>query len=287
MDCFAFARLAFLHGACHGGGAAGDTRPPVGHQDATAAAGSPSGSKALGFDARTAAAKHRGAHRSLHSIYDPTSTNFRRYLTPEKFTERFGPSEQDYQAVIAFAQANGLIVTGTHPSRTILDVQGAVSDIEKVFNMKMCIYQHPVEPRTFFAPNVEPSASLAVPLLTVAGLDNYVIPRPASLRLKPPNAVPCAGSGTYGTYMGWDFRAAYAPGVSLTGAGQVVGLVQFDAYYANDIAVYEAQAGLPNVPLVNVLLDGFSGIPASNSVGVVEYLLTSKWLYPWRPGSLR
>ena len=37
--------------------------------------------------------------------------NYHHYLTPEQFTERFGPTEQDYQAVIAFAKANGLTVT--------------------------------------------------------------------------------------------------------------------------------------------------------------------------------
>ena len=41
----------------------------------------------------------------LDQIYNPASPNYRQYLTPEQFTEQFGPTEQDYQAVIAFAQA--------------------------------------------------------------------------------------------------------------------------------------------------------------------------------------
>ena len=43
----------------------------------------------------------------LQQIYDPANPNFRQYLTPEQFTAQFGPTEQDYQAVIAFAKANG------------------------------------------------------------------------------------------------------------------------------------------------------------------------------------
>src|SRR5579875_3340585 len=39
----------------------------------------------------------------LRQLYDPTSTNFHRFLTPQEFTARFGPTEQDYQAVIQFA----------------------------------------------------------------------------------------------------------------------------------------------------------------------------------------
>jgi len=63
--------------------------------------------------------------------------------------------------------------------------------------------------------------------------------------------------------MGKDFRAAYLPGVTLTGAGQTVGLLEFDGYYASDISTYESAAGLPSVPLQNVLLDSFKGSPVS------------------------
>ena len=44
----------------------------------------------------------------LHQIYDPASPNYHHYLTPEQFTAQFGPTEKDYEAVIAFAKANGL-----------------------------------------------------------------------------------------------------------------------------------------------------------------------------------
>ena len=42
----------------------------------------------------------------------------------------------------------------------------------------MRVYQHPVEARTFFAPDVEPSLDLDTPVLAISGLDNYVRPRP-------------------------------------------------------------------------------------------------------------
>ncbi len=75
--------------------------------------------------------------------------------------------------------------------------------------------------------------------------------------------MPNTGSGPSGTYMGNDFRAAYAPGVTLTGTGQTIGLLEFDGYTASDITYYESQAGLPNVPLTDVLLDSFNGAPTS------------------------
>ena len=84
--------------------------------------------------------------------------------------------------------------------------------------------------------------------------------------------VPNAGSGPGGGYMGKDFRAAYVPDTTLDGSGQVVGLLQFDGYTASDITYYENLAGLPNVTLTNVLIDGANGLP-SGSGGEVEVSL--------------
>jgi hypothetical protein len=205
----------------------------------------------------------------LRRIYDPASPDFRHYLTPEQFTEMFGPTEQDYQAVIAFAESSGLTVTGTHPNRLLVDVDGPVADVEKAFHVTMRVYPHPTETRTFYSPDVEPSVESGIPMLDVSGLDNYQLPQPRILRrtsLEPSAKVtPNAGSGTNGTYMGNDFRAAYVPGISLNGSGQVVGLLEFDGYYSNDIVAYENLAGLTNVTLTNVLLDGFSGTPGSGN----------------------
>jgi len=40
----------------------------------------------------------------LRQLYDPGSTNYHKYLAPQEFAERFGPTEQDYQAVKNFAE---------------------------------------------------------------------------------------------------------------------------------------------------------------------------------------
>src|SRR6266567_8061306 len=103
--------------------------------------------------------------RLLEQLYDPASPGYHQYLTPEQFAERFGPTETDYQAVIAFAKANGLAIAGTHPNRTLLDVNGSVAAIEKIFRVNLRVYQHPKEARLFYAPDAEPSLDLAVPVL--------------------------------------------------------------------------------------------------------------------------
>ena len=44
--------------------------------------------------------------------------------------------------------------------------------------------------------------------------------------------------------MGNDFRDAYVPGTTLTGAGQSIGLVEFETYYPSDITDYEDAIGM-------------------------------------------
>ena len=222
----------------------------------------------------------------LHQLYDPASPNYRRYLTPEQFTKRFGPLESDYQAVSAFAAANGLRVTSRHPNRMLLDVNGSVADVERALHLKMSVYQHPTEARTFYAPDAEPAMDLQVRVLSISGLDNFALPRPRFVPLplnRAQTVSPASGSGPYGCYMGKDFRAAYVPDTSLTGSGQTVGLLQFDGYTASDITYYENLAGLPNVTLSNVLLDGFGGQPTGDG-GEVEVSLDIEMAISMAPG---
>jgi hypothetical protein len=225
----------------------------------------------------------------LQQIYDPASPKYHQYLTPEQFTEQFGPTEQDYQKVIAFATRNGLTVTATSANRVLVDVSGSVADIERAFQVTMLTYRHPVENREFYAPDVEPSVEAGLSVADVSGLDNYALPHPKNVQLtahSQPNSVASrAGSGPQGNYVGNDFRAAYVPETTLTGAGQMVGLLQFDGFYSNDITAYETTAGLPAVPLQTVLLDGYNGTPTTGpNSGNIEVSLDIEMAMSMAPG---
>jgi uncharacterized repeat protein (TIGR01451 family) len=161
-----------------------------------------------------------------------------------------------------------LTVTVTHPNRVVLDVAGTVTDIQNAFHLTLRVYRHPTEAREFYAPDVEPSVDFGVPILHISGLDNYSLPHPNSVQRPASisaNATPNAGSWTDGSYLGRDFRTAYVPGTTLTGTGQGVGLLEFDGFYASDITTYESQAGLPNVPVTIVPIDGGVSTPGSGN----------------------
>jgi subtilase family serine protease len=191
--------------------------------------------------------------------------------------------------LVRFAQSNHLAIVGRHANRLLLDVSGSVSDIERAFKMRLLTYPHPTEDRDFYAPDVDPAIEAQLPLLDVSGLNNYIRPHPHSVQLSDmqaaANAVPRSGSATNGAYQGNDFRAAYVPAVKWTGAGQALGLVQFDGFYSNDIAAYETAAGLPHVPLQTVLLDGYDGSPTTGSKsGNAEVSLDIEMAISMAPG---
>ena len=193
----------------------------------------------------------------LVQLYNPKSPLYHQFLSVEEFTEQFGPSQEDYDAVISFAEKNGLQVTGTSPNRLVVDVEGRVVDIEKAFHVNMNSYQHPTENRIFYSPDREPTVDLGVTLWRVAGLDNFSKPRPANLvRNATANSARATGSGPSGYFIGSDMRAAYYGGTALTGSGQSVGLVEFAGYNMADVTNYFTKVGQPlNVPVVGISTD--------------------------------
>ena len=215
----------------------------------------------------------------LQQIYDPSSPDYRHFLTVKEFREQFGPSPQDYQKVVDFARANGLEVTGSAANGMVVPVSGTVDQIERAFKVPLNVYQHPSERRTFFSPDREPSIPAELRVAHVAGLNNYslaipMLRQPLSTGQKVTNVT---GSGPGGNYLGSDMRAAYYGGTALTGKGQSVALVQFGGYDIDDVignfggTATAADAGgnnyrlsyTPNaagatytVAINNVLLDG-------------------------------
>ncbi len=235
---------------------------------------------AIGFQLRDAA----GLTNLLQQIYDPASPKFHKYLTPEQFTEQFSPSQQDYDDVVAFATSHNLTVLSTHPNRMLLEVSGSAADVEKAFGGTLRIYKHPKENRNFYALDAEPVVPSRLKIQDVSGLSDF--PKPNPKFKHKPSAIetsPKSGTGPSGNYIGQDFRAAYAPGVALTGAGQVIALVQFDGYLASDISAYATLAGISPVPLQNIYLNGFNGVP-TGSGGEVEVSLDIEMVISMAPG---
>jgi subtilase family serine protease len=222
----------------------------------------------------------------LSQVYNPASTNFHNYLTPEQFTAQFGPSQQDYDKVINFAKSNGLEIKETSPDRVLLGVEASVSNIQSAFHVNMHNYQHPTEPRQFIAPDVEPTVDADVPVVYINGLNTFFKSHPMGQRRSgSETGVNGGGTAPNGfSFIGSDFRKAYASGVTQTGAGQSVGLVEEEGYFTSDINAYETAAGISqNFPLQNIVFTNFS-LTATDTNGIQECSLDIEMVMSMAPG---
>jgi subtilase family serine protease len=206
----------------------------------------------------------------LKALYDPSSPSYRHFLTVPEFTERFGPSQEDYDAVIRLVRAQGFTVVGGTRDGMDVQIKGPVSAVETAFHVTMRTYQHPTESRTFYAPDREPTTNLSFALWHISGLDNYSIPHPMYVKksdyakahgIDAGHVVSHAttGSGPSASFLGSDMRAAYYGGTALTGAGQNLGLFEFLGTDLTDLDTYFANVGQTNnVPITLLSTDGTS-----------------------------
>ena len=211
-----------------------------------------------------------GLDSLVSEIYNPKSASYRHYLTVPEFTARFGPTQQDYDAVVRFAQANGFTVTGGTRDGMDVQIKGTVSAIETAFHVNMLTYQHPSENRTFYAPDREPEVNLPFNLWHISGLDNYSIPHPLFVKKDDyakahgiyPDAVvshATTGSGPSASFLGSDMRAAYYQGTALTGAGENLGLFEYEGTDLADLNTYYTNVKQTNkVPVTLLSTDGTS-----------------------------
>ncbi|RRA48264.1 S53 family serine peptidase [Acidipila sp. EB88] len=191
----------------------------------------------------------------LRAQQDPKSPSYHRYLSRAEFAERFAPTQADYDRVTAFARSQGFTVVRTFSNRLLLNVRGTPTQINKAFAVTMQFHQRTAAAAKYYAPDAEPTADATLPILNVVGLSTRTLPQPM---LAHANAVHAntTGSGDSGQFLGSDMRAAYAPGVSLDGAGQSVALVELGPYNISDVNAYFKAVNQPlNVPIYNILLD--------------------------------
>ena len=211
-----------------------------------------------------------GLNSFLKELYDPSSPSYRQFLSVPEFTARFGPTEENYDAVVRYLKSYGFEVTGgTRDGMDVL-IKGPVSAVEAAFRVSMRTYQHPTEDRIFYAPDREPTTGLSFALWHVSGLDNYSIPHPMYVKrsdyakahgINAEDVVSHAttGSGPSASFLGSDMRAAYYGGTALTGAGQNLGLFEFLGTDLADLTTYYKNVGQTNnVPITLLSTDGTS-----------------------------
>ncbi|HVU70511.1 MAG TPA: S53 family peptidase [Ktedonobacteraceae bacterium] len=203
----------------------------------------------------------------LSAQNDPASSYYHHYLTPQEFTNLFGPTPDTVSQVVNYLTSQGLKVNAISSNNTLIDATASVATVEKAFNTSISDYSF--DGRSVYAPASEPSvpASLAGIILNISGLDNVAQYRHYD-NLK---AKPAAGSGPAGGYTPTELRTAYDMNSlisSADGTGQTTAIFELDGYKASDVNAYLSYYGLGSAKYSNVLVDGASNTAGSGAIEV-------------------
>ena len=203
------------------------------------------------------------------AVSTPGNAQFRHFLTPSQYFQRFGTTGGTVSAVSSWLTGAGLHVAGVEAHNRWVEVTGDVAHAQSAFGVSINKYRH--NGQTVQAPTGALSAPVGVAssVLAVAGVDTTpMIVKPATQKPAPPepgfrNSQPC--SAFYGEkmattlpqfnghtlpyapcgYKGTQFRSAYEGSTTLDGTGVTVAIT--DAYaspnIASDAATYASRNG--------------------------------------------
>jgi hypothetical protein len=122
--------------------------------------------------------KHSQTQEAAALLYldqqqDESSPNFHRWLTPEEFGERFGPSITEIQAVTSWLQSHGFQVTNVTRGRHIIEFSGTAAQVNETFHTPM--HRYVVRDKEFWANASDPQipAALAPVIAGIASLNNF------------------------------------------------------------------------------------------------------------------
>ncbi|HEX4864534.1 MAG TPA: protease pro-enzyme activation domain-containing protein, partial [Acidimicrobiales bacterium] len=186
------------------------------------------------------------------SEHNPSSPDYRHFLTPEDFAARFGVPAATYQRVVSWVRSGGLQITQTNPAGDWVAATGTVSQLQKLF--QTTIQSFIVKGVPFLANTTAPVVPAGDSIVSVVGLNTlqkFSTPTRPANAAKPaqsPTVPGCLPSCTYGPQ---DLWSLYHMPSSNLGQGQpmaIFGEGRTDDVIAN-LRGFERQYKLPAVPV--------------------------------------
>ncbi|WP_206670989.1 protease pro-enzyme activation domain-containing protein [Streptomyces sp. CB01881] len=194
--------------------------------------------------------------RFLTAVATPGTPEYGRYLTPQQFTERFGPTQAGVEQVKAYLAAQGLTVGSVSANRQVVNAHGTAEQITKAFGTHESAYLDTQQQRTFFANDAAASvpADLADVVQGISGLNNHTV---RTTRNVKPSAAPNATTAAPSGFGPGQYNGAYnLDKTGADGTGVNVALWEFDGYSSTNLKTYDSQYGLTGPAVSTVSVDG-------------------------------
>lgn len=174
---------------------------------------------------------------------NPSSKNFRKWLTPEQFASRFGLNSSDQSKVVAWLTSEGFAVDHLARSGNWIAFSGTAAQVEKALHTP--IHQFQVNGETHFANTAVPAVPQALAEVVDGFLGLNDFHAQSSAKLVPPEY----NSGTSHYLAPADFVTIYDLGplytAGIDGTGQSIAVVGESDILISDIRAFRTRYGLP------------------------------------------
>jgi len=206
----------------------------------------------------------------LSDIYNPKSSLYHHFLTPQQFAAEFGPTAAQQQQVVDYLRGQGIAVTHIAPNGLLIDAQASVSTVQTAFGVKINNYQ--IGPRKFYANANAPTipSGLSSLILSIGGMDNSVRLRPLNQHVVQKSvgahATPLAGYAPpdlLGAYNGAPLQQA-----GFQGNNQTVAVFELDGFQQSDIDQYVKNNNLSAPSISTQLVDGATQTAGQGAIEV-------------------
>jgi hypothetical protein len=176
----------------------------------------------------------------IDQLTDKKSPDFRKWLTAKEIGEKYGPSEQDLNAITHWLESHGFSIYGTHPNRLVIDISGTAASLREAFHTQVDYLE--VGGKTHFANMTNPKIPEALAPAIVGLVQIHDFPPQRHLVPKAPNYFISANlmplvPADYETI--YNVRPLFQQGIR--GEGQTITLVEDSDSFSNDIATYRTE----------------------------------------------
>ncbi|HEX5339895.1 MAG TPA: S53 family peptidase [Gammaproteobacteria bacterium] len=196
----------------------------------------------------------------LRDVQNPYSQQYHHFLTPQQFTEQYGPTQAQVDAVVQFLNRSGIRVKDVSSNRLLIHARGQSSVIEQAMNVVINDYTS-ADGATFYASATNPTlpAPITASVQSVIGLSNAAVLRPMHRPAVPNKGKPGGGGGTPSGFSPQQIATAYNwPAITSTanGTGATIAVATAYTFKSSDVTGFWSQYGLPNHTVSIISVDG-------------------------------
>jgi hypothetical protein len=229
----------------------------------------------------------------IGEMHTPGAANYHKWLTPDEFGRRFGPSDQDVATVKSWLEGHGFSVTKVNPGKQTIEFSGNVAQMRTAFQTQ--IHRYEVNGESHYANASDPRipAALAPVVGGFVSLNNFRLKSyahllgHASYDPRTDRATPqwTMGDSTSGVSfvlapsdyaVQYDLNPLYEAGID--GSGQTIAIINESNIDVALVNSFRSLFGLPYNPPQIIIdgndpgVDGINNPDGGNGASVEAYL---------------